>query len=128
MINVRAQFASLALCAAVTGCARPAGAPNAVAPAVATRPDVVVTFDGERHACVVALFNESEGRTMSCDGVLPFVRDGLKLQTGALYDIRTIPDVDEAQIHSVAASLNGAGYRFVEGPHIMFLTGPHRDR
>jgi hypothetical protein len=128
MISDRAQFASLTLCALLTGCARPTGAPNPVAPTAATRPDVIVTFDGERHACVVALLNEPEGHTMSCDGVLPFVRDDLKLQSGSVYDIRTTPDVDEAAIHRVAAGLNGAGYRLIEGPHVMFLTGPHRDR
>jgi hypothetical protein len=128
MIGVRAQFPLLALCALVSGCARLTGAPNSAVPPIASRPDVIVTFDGERHACVVALFNEPESHAMSCDGVLPFVRDDLKLRSGSVYDIRTIPDVDEAEMHRVAASLNGAGYRFIEGPHVMFLTGPHRDR
>jgi hypothetical protein len=128
MISIRAQFASLTLCALITGCAKPTGAPNPVVPPIASRPDVIVTFDGERHACVVALFNEAKGHAMSCDGVLQFIRDDLKLQSGSVYDIRAIPDIDEAEMHRVTASLNGAGYRFIEGPHVMFLTGPHRAR
>jgi hypothetical protein len=97
-------------------------------PPIASRPDVIVTFDGERHGCVVALNDETKGHAMSCEGVLPFIRDDLKLQSGSIYDIRTIPDVDEAEMRRVTASLKDAGYRFIEGPHVMFLTGPHRDR
>jgi hypothetical protein len=128
MTSVPAQFASLTLCALLIGCAGRTKAPNPLPPPTAKRPDVIVTFDGGLHACVVALLNEPEGHTMSCDGVLRFVRDDLKLQIGSVYDIRTIPDVDEAEMHRVAVALNGAGYRFVEGSHVMFLTGPHRDR
>jgi hypothetical protein len=128
MIGIRAQFALLTLCVLVIGYARLIGAPNLAAPPISSRPDVIVTFDGGRHACVVARSNETEGHAMSCDAVLAFVRDDLKLQSGSVYDVRAIPDVDEAEMHRVAASLNRAGYRFIEGPHVMFLTGPHADR
>lgn len=128
MISARAQFVAVTLCALVTACARPTGVPIPIVLPIASRPDVIITFDGERHACVGALIDETTGRATSCDGVLPFMRDALKLRSGSIYDIRTIPDVDEAQMHVVTASLKDAGYRFIEAPHVLFLTGPHRDR
>jgi hypothetical protein len=60
--------------------------------------------------------------------VVPFVRDELRLPSGSIYDIRTIPDVDEAEMASVGANLKAAGYRFIGGQHVMFITGPHEDR
>lgn len=32
-----------------------------------------------------------------------------------IHDIRTIPDIDEAEMARVEASLKGAGYRFIGG-------------
>jgi hypothetical protein len=77
---------------------------------------------------VVALFSEAQGSTISCGDVVPFVRDELRLPSGSIYDIRTIPDVDEAEMSSVGASLKSAGYRFIGGTHVMFITGPQKDR
>jgi hypothetical protein len=80
MISIRSQFMAVTLCALATACARTTRAPSPVVPPIASRPDVIVTFDGERHACVVALFDEATGHAMSCEGVLPFIGDDLKLQ------------------------------------------------
>jgi len=124
MFDIRAvATASFVLLA---GCGSSANTP--VPGPVAAKPDVMITFDGERHTCVVALASEAQGSAISCGDVVPFIRDELRLPSGSIYDIRTIPDVDEAEMASVGASLKGAGYRFIGGPHVMFITGPHKDR
>jgi hypothetical protein len=120
MIVVRAAFASTVVCLLLAGCG-----PSAVPPSIAARPDVIITLDGKHHACVVALYSEAQGSKISCDDVVPFVRDELRLKSGAIYDIRIIPDVDEAETARVGASLNGAGYRFIGG-HAMSATGAHK--
>jgi hypothetical protein len=119
MIVVRAAFASTLVCILLAGCG------PSVPPPIAARPDVIVTLDGKRHACVVALYSEAQGSTISCNDVVPFVRDELRLKSGAIYDIRAIPDIDEAVMARVVASLNGAGYRFIGG-HALSATGPHK--
>ncbi|HLW24843.1 MAG TPA: hypothetical protein VKT22_10830 [Steroidobacteraceae bacterium] len=73
--------------------------------------DVLVTFDGKRHACVVALKDEPQGSSVSCDEVVPFVRDELRLPSGAHYDTRTVASFDQATIARVEAGLKGAGYQ-----------------
>lgn len=78
---------------------------------------MIVTIDGARHTCLVALYSEAQGSAVSCDEVVPFVRDELRVPSGSIYDLRTNPDVDNAQTARVAATLNGAGYRFIGGPH-----------
>jgi hypothetical protein len=109
--------ASTAVLILLTGCGRSAGIPGAIPPPVASRPDVTVTFDGKRRKCVVALPSEAHGSTISCADVVPFVKDELRLPSGSVYDIRKIPDVDEAEVTKVRADLNGAGYRFIGGAH-----------
>jgi len=108
-----AVVASTALFIFLTACGRSANAPGAAPPPAASRPDVTVTFDGKRRKCVVALPSEAHGSSISCADVVPFVKDELRLPSGAAYDIRKIPDVDEAEVTRVRADLNGAGYRFV---------------
>src|SRR5271168_2777861 len=100
---------------ALTGCGSSTNAPTSVPPPTAAKPDVVVTVDGARHACVVALHSEAQGSIISCDDVVSFVRDELRLPSGSIYDIRTTPDVPAAQVAKVEASLNGAGYRHSGG-------------
>ena len=78
---------------------------------------MIVTIDGARHTCLVALYSEAQGSAVSCDEVVPFVRDELRVPSGSIYDLRTNPDVDKAQTAGVAANLNAAGYRFIGGPH-----------
>ena len=97
----------------LAGCGQSANTPGP--PPMAARPDVINTLDGERQACVVALYSEAQGSTIACADVVPFVRDELRLPSGSIYDIRTIAKVDEAQMATVEASLKGAGYHFIKG-------------
>src|ERR1700739_3737431 len=78
---------------------------------VASRPDVTVTFDGKRRKCIVALSSEAQGGSISCDELVPFVKDELRLPSGSIYDIRTGSGVDDGEIAKILANLNGAGYR-----------------
>ena len=109
IIAVAAAFTSL------TGCGSSTNAPAAGSPPIAAKPDVIVTLDGARHACVVALYTEAQGSAISCDDIVPFMRDELRLPNGAIYDIRATPDIAAAQRDKVDASLKGAGYRFIGG-------------
>jgi hypothetical protein len=101
---------------ALTGCGSSTNAPASESPTTTAKSDVVVTVDSARHACVVALHSEAQGSIISCDDVVSFVRDELRLPSGSIYDIRTTPDVPAAQMAKVEASLNGAGYRHSGGP------------
>jgi hypothetical protein len=123
--SLRVLLVSTAFIVSVTGCGSSGGG-TASSPPIAAKPDVIVTLDGEHHGCVVALYTEAHGSAISCGDVVPFVKDELRLPRGAIYDIRTIPDVDQAEISRVGAALDDAGYRFIGGPHVMFLTGPHK--
>jgi hypothetical protein len=100
----------------LTGCGSSTNAPTPGSPSNAAKPDVVVTVDGARHACVVALRSEAQGSIISCEDVVSFVRDELRVPSGSIYDIRTTPGVDAAQMAKVEASLKGAGYRPSGGP------------
>ncbi len=126
MNKVRALLVSTAFLASVAGCGSHGEGTASSAP-IAAKPDVIVTFDGEHHGCSVALSSEAHGSAISCGDVVPFVRDELRLPRGAIYDVRTIPDVDQAEMARVGAALNDAGYRFIGGPHQLFLTGSHKD-
>jgi hypothetical protein len=114
MTGVRQVVACTAVFIWLAACGPSANSP--VSPPIAARPDVIITFDGKRHACVIALYSEAQGSAVSCDDVVPFVRDELRLPSGSIYDIRTIADFDEAVKARVGASLKGAGYRFIGGP------------
>jgi hypothetical protein len=107
-----------------SGCGPSANTPVAVAPPIAARPDVIVTVDGKRHGCVVALYSEAQGSTISCEDVIPFVRDELRLASGSIYDIRANSDADETVMAKVQTSLTAAGYRFIGGPR----AGPKEHR
>jgi hypothetical protein len=118
-LHTRAVLASVLGLAALAGCGQPANTPApapAAPPPIAAKPDVIVTLDGVRHDCLVALYSEEHGNIISCDDVVAFVRDELRVPSGAIYDIRTAPNIDEAQKTKVEASLKGAGYRFIRGP------------
>jgi hypothetical protein len=84
-------------------------------PKLAERPDVVITLDGKRHACVVALEREPQGSTVPCKEAVSFVKDELRVPGGSIYDIHTVANVDNAEVASVRDALNGAGYRFIGG-------------
>ncbi len=109
-------------CGSSTNTSAPGAAP------IAARPDVIVTIDGAHHACLVALYSEPQGSTVSCDDIVPFVRDELRLAGGSIYDIRTISEVDTAQMAKVKSGLDGAGYRFVGGPHTAPAAEPQKPR
>jgi hypothetical protein len=96
---------------ALAGCGSSTNAPTSESRPAAAKPDVVVTVDGARHTCVVALRSEAQGSLISCDDVVSFVRDELRLPSGSIYDIRTTSDVPAAQMAKVEAGLSGAGYR-----------------
>lgn len=118
MMGLRAVFASTFGLVLLVGCGKSASTPPPPAPPpIAARPDVIVTLDGARHTCVVALYSEAQGSAISCDEVVPFVRDELRVPSGSIYDIRAIPIVDKAEMVRVEASLQSGGYRFIGGPH-----------
>jgi hypothetical protein len=100
-------FIPMLLC----GCGASSGTP----PKLAERPDVIITLDGKRHACVVALDKEPQGSTVPCKEAVSFVKDELRVQHGSIYDIRTIAAVGDPEIASVRDALNDAGYRFIGG-------------
>jgi hypothetical protein len=97
------------------GCGSPSNAPAPVAAAMAAKPDVIITFDGARHTCVVTLSNEAQGSIVPCPDVIPFMRDELRLVSGSIYDTRTIAKPDEAEVAKTTQNLKDAGYRFIGG-------------
>jgi uncharacterized protein YceK len=113
MIETRAILASTAVSLLLSGCGQSSKGTAPAAASAASRANVTVTFDGKRHKCVVALSTEAQGNSVPCGDVVSFVREELRVPSGALYDIRKIPEVDETEVAKVSADLNGAGYRFV---------------
>ena len=105
------------------GCGKSSSGGSTSAP-LASRPDVTVTFDGRRRKCIVALPTEAQGSVIACDDLVSFVQNELKVPKGSIYDLGTIPDSvsehaeQQAGIAKVRASLDGAGYRFIGGPHV----------
>jgi hypothetical protein len=124
MYALRTVFASTMVQIFLAGCGRSADAPL---PKIAERADVIITVDAKRHACVVALYQEPHGSAVPCGDAVPFLRDELRLQSGAIYDIRSSPDVDEAEMAALGAGLKAAGYRFIGGRSDPFLPPPHKD-
>jgi hypothetical protein len=84
-------------------------------PKLAERPDVVITLDGNRHKCLVALDKEPQGSIVACKEAVSFVKDELRLPSRSIYDIHTVANVGDAEIASVRAALDDAGYRFIGG-------------
>jgi hypothetical protein len=118
MINIkRSLFAATLGCLLLSGCGPAANTADTASPPLAAKPDVIVTIDGQHHACIVALSSEAQGSTVACDEVVPFVRDELRVPSGGIYDIRVTPGIDKAEMAKVEAGLKGAGYRFIGGPH-----------
>jgi hypothetical protein len=97
------------------GCGSSTNAPAPAPAAMTANPAVVITFDGERHMCVVALSSEAQGSIIPCADVVPFVRDELKVASGSIYDTRMIGQFDTAEAAKTTQSLNDAGYRFNGG-------------
>ena len=107
-----AIMASTAALLALTGCGKSASTGS---PRIASRPDVTVEFDGKRRKCVVALSSETQGSTIPCEEVAPFVKDELRLPPGSIYDLGATSGGDGAEIAKVRASLDNSGYRFIGG-------------
>jgi hypothetical protein len=84
-------------------------------PKLAERADVIVTLDGNKHSCIVALDKEPHGSGVPCKDAVSFVKDELRVPSGSIYDIQTVATVDSAEIASVRDALNNAGYRFIGG-------------
>ncbi len=89
---------------------------------------MIVTLDGGRHACVVALPTEPQGSIIPCAEVVAFIRDELRAASGAVYDIRGTADADDAEMVRVGTVLNDAGYRFIGGHAVKFMAPPNKDR
>ena len=99
----------------LVGCGSTNNAPAPTSPAIAAKPDVIITFDGERHTCVVALPSEAQGSIIPCTDVIAFLRDELKVPSGALCDLRATPTADQAETLKVRTRLKDEGYRFIGG-------------
>ena len=127
MTNTGAVLVGVAFFLALAGCGSSVNAPAQAPQPIAAKPDVIITLDGERHACVVALYNEAQGSTVPCKEVVPFVRDELRLPSGAIYDLRAIPKIDESEMVGLSANLKGAGYRYIRGRYAVFIEEP-KDR
>jgi hypothetical protein len=112
MIRTAALTASVFL----VGCGAPTNAPTSVSSPAGKKADVLVTLDGVHHACVVALSKEEHGNSIACSDVIPFLKDELRLPGGATYDIRTTPEISNAESTRVREDLQAAGYRFI-GDH-----------
>jgi hypothetical protein len=98
---------------ALAGCGRSTS--TSESPRIAARPDVTVKFDGKRRKCIVALSSEVQGSAISCDEVVPFVKDELRLAPGAIYDVGAASGGDDAEVAKVRATLDNSGYRFIGG-------------
>jgi hypothetical protein len=97
------------------GCGSSSNAPASAPAAIAAKPDVTITFDGEHHTCVVALSSEAQGSILPCADVIPFMRDELRLASGSIYDTRVVGKADEAEVAKTTQNLKDAGYRFIGG-------------
>jgi hypothetical protein len=90
--------------------------------------DALVTFNGPKNTCEVALRGSVSAQAMPSGEVVPYLVDEVKLPKGALFDIVTIPNVNVAEYEQVMAALKAAGYKRVPGIHVGFLTEPGHDR
>ena len=103
----------------LTGCGSSTNAPAtgaaSVTPPIADKADVIITVDGTHHNCVAALYSEAQGSTVACADLIPFIRDELRVPSGSIYDIHSMPEGDSTELTKVRTSLNEAGYRFIGG-------------
>lgn len=108
---------AVAIAVTLSGCGSSTETPSAYQgpPLIAAKPDVIVTLDAKTHMCIVALSSEQQGNSIPCDDIVPFLKDELRLGPGSIYDIHADHGADPAQLARVAASLKGAGYRFIGG-------------
>ena len=86
--------------------------------------DFVVTIDGPNGRCDVTLGDGTRRQSMACLEVASHVASTLKLPRGALFDVVTVPDIDESEYDRVMSDLSALGYKLTPGWHIGFLTEP----
>jgi len=127
-VKLRAISLTMSIAASLVGCGHSIATSPQATPPVPTTPAVIVTIDGPHHTCVVAKYNETHGRVVDCSAIAAYFRDDLRLPVSTFYDLRTVPDVNEAEMTDLQASLNGAGYHLIGGLHVGFITGPHTSR
>jgi hypothetical protein len=123
MIALRAILASNLVAMLLAGCSPSANTD----PKIAEKADFTITVDGKHHACDVALSKETQGSSIPCAEVVPFLRDQLRLRGGSIYDAHIIPDTDAAEMGGLRASLKGAGYRFIGGRNDPLLAEPGKN-
>jgi hypothetical protein len=99
----------------LAGCGSSANGPAAVSAPIAAKPDVIITFDGANHTCIVALYTEPQGSTIPCADLIRFLRDELRVTGGAIYDTHVTSNADAAEVAKTTQSLKDAGYRFIGG-------------
>jgi hypothetical protein len=101
----------VALCLTMAACGRSADDANPGN----VKADAVVTFDGARHACLVALSNESQGSEVPCGEVAQFLKDELRVQPGSVCALRVLKNFDQAELARVKSNLSAAGYKLTGG-------------
>lgn len=75
------------------------------------RADVKVALEGAHHLCNIALATETQASSIACSDVVAFLRDELRLPSGAVYELRAEGKVDPAELATLSANLQNAGYR-----------------
>ena len=103
MFNPRALFCTVLICGLLAGCGLHAK----------TSAEVSVTVDGVHHACIVALSKEAQGSSIACADIVAFIKDELRVPSGAVCEVLTIPTVSDTELAAVSARLKNAGYRLV---------------
>jgi len=98
----------------LSACGSPSNAPP-VSPAIASKPDVIISFEAASHMCVVALVTEPQGSTIPCTDLVPFLKDELRLQSGSIYDTRVAANADQTDVAKTTQNLKDAGFRFIGG-------------
>jgi hypothetical protein len=127
MISLRESFRALSFVLLLDGCGAHEKTAVPVSKPLAAKRDFIVTFDGESHVCLVALYTEAQGSAVPCKEVGSFARNELGIPSGSIYDLRTIPKINDAEMLSLAASLRAAGYRYIRGRYAAFIEEPSRD-
>jgi hypothetical protein len=74
-------------------------------------PSVKVTLEGAHQLCHIALSTETQASSIACSDVVAFLRDELRLPSGAVYELGADSKVDPAELATVSANLQNAGYR-----------------
>lgn len=112
---MRELCVAAAVLISLAGCGRSSNSPSSPPPGAA-KPDIIVTVDGEHHACVVTKYGEPTGSTIGCSDVVAFVKDELRVRDGASYELRSSSSADRVEANKIKAVLDGVGFQFVARP------------